>query len=176
MCQQETSTLLKSNVTVILRTTAGVDQHKRVAKCRFAKRLRVRLMPAVSINVKFPYQIIWEHALETELKPISRKPILIWLIASQLLALVSLFFWLMVAGLSVMAFDSGESPEAWAFVITVWSYPTWPLVFSVSSWIAYARKKDKLAGILTTFTFLPVLLLILVIVFSNLAFTLGLMK
>lgn len=114
--------------------------------------------------------------METELKPPSSKPTLIWLIVSQLLALASLFFWLLVAGLSVMAFDSGESPEAWAFVITVWSYPVWPLGFGIASWIAYARKKNRLANILTTLTFLPVLLLILVIIFGNLAFTLGLMK
>jgi hypothetical protein len=115
--------------------------------------------------------MIWELTLEAELKAYSRKPTLIWLIVSQLLAVASLFFWLVVAGLSVMAFDSGESPEAWAFVLTVWSYPIWPLGFSIASWIAYARKKDKLASILSTFTFLPVLLLILVIVLANLTFT-----
>lgn len=97
----------------------------------------------------------------------SRKPILIWLIISQVLALASLFFWLVMAGLSVMAFDSGESPEAWAFVIAVWSYPIWPIVFAITAWIAYARKKDKLAGILTTVTFLPVLVLFIVIFVGN---------
>jgi hypothetical protein len=100
-------------------------------------------------------------------KPISRQPILIWLIASQLLALASLFFWLFAAGISVMAFDSGVTREAWTFVIVVWSYPIWPIVFAIAAWIAYARKKDRLAGILTTLTFLPVLVLLLVIVLSN---------
>jgi hypothetical protein len=112
--------------------------------------------------------------LDTEIKPGSRKPILIWLIVSQLLAAASLFFWLLMAGLSVMAFDSGVSTEAWTVVIAVWSYPIWPIVFTIASWIAYARKKDRLAGILTTFTFLPVLLLIAVIFLGNLAFSLGL--
>ena len=100
-------------------------------------------------------------------KPISRQPILIWLIASQLLALASLFFWLFAAGISVMAFDSGVTREAWTFVIVVWSYPIWPIVFAIAAWIAYAHKKDRLAGILTTLTFLPVLVLLLVIVLSN---------
>jgi len=104
-------------------------------------------------------------ALDT--KPVSRQPILIWLIASQLLALASLFFWLFAAGISVMAFDSGVTQEAWTFVIAVWSYPIWPIVFAISSWIAYARQKDRLAAILTTLTFLPVLILILVIVLSS---------
>jgi hypothetical protein len=106
--------------------------------------------------------------LETNIP--SRKPVLIWLIISQLLALVSLLFWLVMAGLSVMAFDSGESPQAWTFIIAVWSYPIWPIVFTIAAWIAYARKKDRAAGILTTFTFLPVLVLIAVIFVGNFLF------
>jgi hypothetical protein len=102
-----------------------------------------------------------------------RRPILIWLIASQVLALASLFFWLLVAGLSVMAFDSGVTAEAWTFVIAVWSYPIWPLAFAIAAWIAYARKKDKLAGILTTFTFLPVLVLILILAGSSFFYSMG---
>ena len=97
----------------------------------------------------------------------SRKPILIWLIASQVLALASLFFWLPMAGLSVMAFDSGVTQEAWNFVIAVWLYPVWPMVFAIAAWVAYARKKDKLAGVLTTLTFLPILVLIIIIVGAN---------
>jgi len=109
-----------------------------------------------------------------ETKPASRKPILIWLIASQLLAVASLFFWLVAAGLSVMAFDSGVTQEAWNFVIAVWVYPIWPIGFAIASWIAYARKRDKLAAILTSLTFLAVLLLIIFIVLSNFFFSVGL--
>jgi len=104
----------------------------------------------------------------------SRRPILIWLIISQLLALASLFFWLVAAGLSVMAFDSGVTQQAWNFVIAVWVYPIWPIAFAIAAWVAYARKKDKLAVILSTLTFLPVLVLIIVIVLSNFLFLLGL--
>lgn len=103
----------------------------------------------------------------------SRTPIVIWLIVSQLLALASLVFWLLIAGLSVIAFDSGVTAEAWAFVIAVWSYPLWPIVFTIAAWIAYARKKDRLAGILTTFTFLPVLVLILILVLSGFFYSVG---
>jgi len=95
-------------------------------------------------------------------------PVLIWLIISQLLALASLVFWLLAAGFSVMAFDAGVTREAWNFVIVIWAYPIWPLVFTLAAWIAYARKKDKLSVVLTTLTFLPVLLLILVIWISSL--------
>ena len=100
----------------------------------------------------------------------SRKPILIWLIISQLLALASLLFWLVMAGLSVMAFDSGDTPQAWSFVLAVWSYPIWPIAFTIAAWIAYARKKDRAAGVLTTFTFLPILVLFIVIFVGNLLF------
>ena len=103
----------------------------------------------------------------------SRKPILIWLIVSQLLALGSLVIWLIVAGLSVMAFDSGETTEAWTFVLAVWSYPIWPLGFAIASWIAYARKKDRLAGVLTTLTFLPILVLIILVAGSSFLYSIG---
>ncbi|HET9908003.1 MAG TPA: hypothetical protein VFQ23_15235 [Anaerolineales bacterium] len=103
--------------------------------------------------------------METKLP--SRKPILIWLIVSQLLALASLVVWLLMAGLSVMAFDSGVTQEAWNFVIAVWLYPIWPILFAIAAWIAYWRKRDRLAGILTTFTFLPILVLLLLIIGAN---------
>ena len=112
--------------------------------------------------------------METTLPSRSRTPILIWLIASQILALLSLLFWLVVAGLSVMAFDSGVSTEAWTFVIAVWSYPVWPLGFAIAAWIAYARKKDRLAGVLTTLTFLPVLILLVILASSSFLYSLGL--
>ena len=102
-----------------------------------------------------------------ETNPPSRKPILIWLILSQVLAVASLFFWLVMAGLSVMAFDSGVTQEAWNFVIAVWLYPVWPILFAIAAWIAYARKKDKLAAVLTTLTFIPILVSMLIIAGAN---------
>jgi hypothetical protein len=104
---------------------------------------------ACKIGISQAFKKIHHGSSNVEIRPFSRKPILIWLIVSQLLALLSLIFWMLIAGLSVMTFDSGVTPEAWTFVITVWSYPIWPLVLAIASWIAYARKKDKLAGILT---------------------------
>ncbi len=90
-----------------------------------------------------------------ETKAARRPPVLIWLIVSQLLALASLVLWLLIAGLSVMAFDSGVTREAWTFVILVWSYPVIPLGLAIAAWIAFARRKHTLAGILSTLTFLP---------------------
>ena len=108
--------------------------------------------------------------MEVEAKRPSHRIVLLWLIVSQALAVASLFFWLLVAGLSVMAFDSGVTAQAWTFVIVVWSYPLWPITFAIVSWIAYALHKDRLAAVLTTLTFLPVLLLVLVIVVGNFLF------
>jgi hypothetical protein len=90
-----------------------------------------------------------------------RTGLLIWLIVSQLLAVASLLFWLVMAGLSVMAFDSGESPQAWAFVIAVWSYPIFPIVMAIGAWIAFAKRKNALSAILSGLTFAaPVLIYI----------------
>ncbi len=108
--------------------------------------------------------------METEIKRPARRPVLIWLIISQALAVASLFFWLLMAGLSVMAFDSGVTAGAWTIVIAVWSYPLWPIAFAIAAWIAYAWHKDRLAAVLTTLTFLPVLLLLLIIVIGNFLF------
>lgn len=102
-----------------------------------------------------------------ETNPPSRRPILIWLIVSQVLAVASLFFWMIMAGLSVMAFDSGVTQDAWNFVIAVWLYPIWPILFAIAAWVAYAPKKDKLAGVLTTLTFIPILVLMLIIAGAN---------
>jgi uncharacterized BrkB/YihY/UPF0761 family membrane protein len=91
----------------------------------------------------------------------SKRPtgLLIWLIVSQILAVASLLIWLVMAGLSVMAFDSGESPQAWAFVITVWSYPIFPIVMAIGAWIAYSRRKNILSAVLSGLTFAPPILL-----------------
>jgi hypothetical protein len=96
---------------------------------------------------------------ETTGTPKPRKSLLIWMIVSQLLMLGSLVIWLLVAGLSVMAFDSGVTDEAWTFVIVVWSYPLFPIVMVIAAWIAYARHKNKLAAVLSGLSFAPPILL-----------------
>jgi hypothetical protein len=57
---------------------------------------------------------------ETTHQP-KRTGLLVWMILSQVLSVLSLLIWLVMAGLSVMAFDQGSTPEAWTFVIAVWS-------------------------------------------------------
>ena len=148
-------------IPAFFRQTSGVDG--------WVLRARVKFAPLSLLRIQIYRSII----VETQSVSRSRKPILIWLIASQVLALLSLVFWLVMAGLSVMAFDSGVTREAWSFVIAVWSYPIWPLGFAIAAWIAYARKKDRLAGVLTTLTFLPVLVLILILAVSSFLYSIG---
>jgi hypothetical protein len=103
----------------------------------------------------------------TTTPPPKRTGLLIWMILSQLLALGSLVIWLLVAGLSVMAFDQGSTPEAWTFVLVVWSYPIIPLILVISAWIAFARRRNVLAAVLSGFSFAPPLLCIAFIWASN---------
>ncbi|NOT04236.1 MAG: hypothetical protein HOP27_06515 [Anaerolineales bacterium] len=105
---------------------------------------------------------------EIAVQPKRSTGLLIWMIVSQLLAVASLFIWLVMAGLSVMAFDAGETPAAWAFVITIWSYPIFPLGLSIGAWVAYARRKNKLAAILSGLSFAPPILFALLLGITSL--------
>jgi len=98
-----------------------------------------------------------------------RTGLVIWMIVSQLLMLASLLIWLLMAGLSVMAFDSGVSAEAWTFVIIVWSYPLIPIGLVIGSWIAFARRRNKLAAILSGLSFAPPILFYLCLAISSFA-------
>jgi len=60
-----------------------------------------------------------------------------------------------MAGLSVMAFDSGTSPKVWTFVLAVWAYPLFPLVMAAGAWIAFALRKNTLAAVLSGLAFAP---------------------
>jgi len=96
-----------------------------------------------------------------------RTGLIIWIILSQLIAVGSLVIWLVMAGLSVMAFDQGSTPEAWAFVIAVWSYPLFPLAIIIGSWIAYRRRRNTLAAVLSGLSFAPPVLCIVFIWAAN---------
>ncbi len=99
--------------------------------------------------------------------PKRRIGLLIWMIVSQLLAVGSLLIWAFVAGLSAMAFDEGQSPEAWRFVIAVWAYPLIPLLLAIGAWVAFAFRKNRLAAALSGLTFVPPFLLMLLMWIMN---------
>jgi uncharacterized BrkB/YihY/UPF0761 family membrane protein len=98
---------------------------------------------------------------ELTAKPKRSTGTLIWLIVSQLIALASLGLWVLAAGLSVMAFDQGDSPEARRTVLMVWAYPIFPLVMAIGAWIAFAFRKNRLAAVLTGLTIVPPIFLFL---------------
>lgn len=105
---------------------------------------------------------------ELPAKPKRSVATLIWLIFSQLLAAATLVFWVVVAGLSVMAFDEGDSPVAWRIVIAAWLYPFFPLLMAIGAWIAFAFRKNRLAAILSGLTFAPAGLFYLLLRFGRL--------
>ena len=104
---------------------------------------------------------------EAAAPPKRRTGLLIWMIVSQLLAVGSLVIWVFVAGMSVMAFDEGSSPVAWAIVLTVWAYPLFPLLLAIGAWVAFAFRKNRLAAVLTGLTFAPPVLLYLFGLIAN---------
>ena len=88
-----------------------------------------------------------------------------WLLVSQVLALLSLLPWLVIAGLSVMAFDAGYSTEAAVFVGTIWAYPLLPLVCSIVAWVCYVKHRMRGAVIVTSIPMLIVLPLMLYLIY-----------
>jgi hypothetical protein len=105
---------------------------------------------------------------ETTAPPKRRIGLVIWMILSQLLMLGSLLIWLLMAGLSVMAFDSGSTPEAWTFVLLVWAYPIIPIILVIAAWIAFAKRKNTLAAVLSGLSFAPPVLFYIFLWVANL--------
>lgn len=101
--------------------------------------------------------------------PKRRSSLLIWLIVSQLLAIGSLFIWVIIAGISTLAFVEGQSPEAWAFVLTIWAYPLFPLLMAIGAWVAFAFRKNRIAAVLSGLTFVPPIFLLLLVWVMNLS-------
>jgi hypothetical protein len=73
-----------------------------------------------------------------------------WLVVSQGFTMISFLPWLVLAGLAVMAFDSGVSTEAVVFVGAVWSYPLLALGADVAAWVLFGLKKGKAALVVTS--------------------------
>lgn len=89
----------------------------------------------------------------------------------QIIQVLSLIPWLMVAGLAVMAFDSPGSAqrwEPWAFVLTIWSYPFWLLAGGVGSWVLFSFRHYKSAAALAVLLALPIPTLFAIVFASSL--------
>lgn len=92
--------------------------------------------------------------------PVVGLPVLVWLIFSQLLYLILLIPWGAASMMAVMAFDAGFNLYNLTFVGILWSYPIWPILFSILAWVAYARQNAKMAMIWTS---VPLALVVLAV-------------
>jgi hypothetical protein len=92
--------------------------------------------------------------------PVIGWPVLVWLILSQLFYLVLVIPWGFASMMSIMAFDSGVNLYNLLFVGTLWSYPVWPILFSILAWIAYSQQNAKMALIWTS---VPLVLVVLAV-------------
>ena len=93
-------------------------------------------------------------------QPKRRVGLAIWLIVSQLLAVGSLFFWLIAAFFGLLAYGANDLSETPTFATGLWLYPIFPLVMAIAAWIAFAKRKNVLSAILSGLSFAPVALLI----------------
>ena len=93
----------------------------------------------------------------------TRTATLVVLIVSQLLYVLSLLPWLVMAGLSVMAFDAPGSTqqwEPWAFVAAIWSYPAWLTLFALAAWLLFLKRRHVGATVVALVPLLPGLALL----------------
>lgn len=84
-----------------------------------------------------------------------------WLIITQILAALSLVPWLIMAGLSLLAFDAGYGLPAMLFVAMIWLYPLLPLGCAIRAWWLYRHGKLRGAVITTSIPLVFVLPLVL---------------
>jgi len=82
----------------------------------------------------------------------------ITLLALQAVQLLSLLPWLLLAGISLMAFDAPGSEKTWqpwAIVLGIWSYPLWLLLTAIASWLLFVFHHYKSAITLSVVFTLP---------------------
>ena len=108
----------------------------------------------------------------SEIKPKRRIGLVIWLIVSQLLAVGTLFIWLIIAAYGLVAYGADTLSETPTFASGLWLYPIFPLVMAIGAWIAFAKRKNILSAILSGLSFAPVVLLLLATWIQNLVWDL----
>jgi hypothetical protein len=100
-------------------------------------------------------------------QPKRRTGLVIWLIISQLLAVASLWLWIVVAGSIAMGFDTGDARTTWITLISVCAYPLFPLIMAFGAWVAFVLHKNRLAAVLTGLTIVPPIVLIVVLLLQS---------
>jgi hypothetical protein len=83
---------------------------------------------------------------QTAPPPVRRsRGVRIYLIVATVLFGLSLLPAAMAALMSPMAFDAGESQEAWTFVLLVWASPVLVILGLLAAWILYAARACRTA-------------------------------
>ncbi len=81
-----------------------------------------------------------------------RTGLLIWLIVSQLMTLISFTPWVLTLIISTIFL----LPSAyWPLFILVLIFPALPIAMVIGAWIAYKRRKNILAAVLSGLAILP---------------------
>jgi hypothetical protein len=81
-----------------------------------------------------------------------RRGLLVWLVASQTIALGSLLPWLAVAGLALLALEAPPASAGPWPALLVGSVLAWPLVpvgCTVGAWLLYARRRGVAAAVVS---------------------------
>ena len=95
-----------------------------------------------------------------------RGPYLAALIAGQVLAVITLIIWAVVAVVTVIAAATEGSVGAWIFVGLVLLYPLWPIGFSVAAWRSWGRGRWTWAVALMILAFAPAVILAVIMTLS----------
>ncbi len=93
-------------------------------------------------------------AQPTPVAPRRSRGVMIFLIVATVLFGLSLLPAAMAVMMSPMAFDAGESREAWTFVLSVWAYPVLVILGLLMAWIFYTARAYRTA---IAFSLLPLL-------------------
>jgi hypothetical protein len=73
----------------------------------------------------------------------------LWLVLETVLACLFGALWLAAMPLSLMGFGAPGTrvdARAWAFALTLWSYPFWTFGPIIIAWALYARGRHRAAG------------------------------
>ena len=77
--------------------------------------------------------------------PSRPRGVLIYLIVATIVFGLSLLPAALAVMMSPMAFDAGQSREAWTLVILVWAYPVLVIAGLLAAWILYSFKAYRTA-------------------------------
>ena len=103
--------------------------------------------------------------------PAPRIGLTIWMIVSQLITIALILIWLALSIIPYVFWDapntSGTIP--YAILGCMWLSPIIPIGLSIAAWIAYARRKNWLAAVLSAITSVPPLLLAILLAILSLS-------